>query len=70
MLQDSTLKEITVSAPRMGRPPIGKFTAIRLSAEMLARIDAIAGPGKRAHLIREMLDAGLTERENGHKNPA
>ena len=56
-------KKITDSEPRMGRPPIGKFTAVRLSAEMLARIDALTGPGKRAEFIREAVERELKRRE-------
>ena len=44
----------------MGRPPIGKFTAVRLSAETLARIDAVAATGKRAEFIRAAVDRALT----------
>ena len=60
---DSTQKKITASSPRMGRPPIGKFTAVRLSPEMLARIDALTGPGKRAEFIRVAVEAELQRRE-------
>lgn len=56
-------KKITASASRMGRPPIGKFTAVRLSADMLERIDAHAGPGKRAEFIRTAVEAELKRRE-------
>ena len=56
-------KKITDSEPRMGRTPIGKFTAVRLSAEMLARIDALTGPGKRAEFIREAVERELKRRE-------
>ena len=56
-------KKITASPPRMGRPPIGKFTAVRLSPEMLERIDAQAGPGKRAAFIREAVEKELQRRE-------
>lgn len=58
-------KKITDSPARMGRPPIGKFTAVRLSPEMLAAIDAIVGPGKRAGFIREAVEAELKRREKG-----
>lgn len=52
----------------MGRPPLGvKYTAIRLSPEVLARIDALAGVGKRSEFIRtavqEKLDREAVERE-------
>ncbi len=56
-------KEITASPARMGRPAIGKFTAVRLSADMLDRIDSHAGPGKRAEFIRQAVEAELKRRE-------
>jgi hypothetical protein len=56
-------KELSVSPPKMGRPPIGKFTAVRLSAEMLARIDAVTEPGKRADFIRQAVERELKRRE-------
>ena len=60
---DSTQKNVAANAPRMGRPPIGKFTAVRLSADMTARIDALAGKGKRADFIRAAVEAELKRRE-------
>ena len=60
---DSTQKKITVSPARMGRPPIGKFTAVRLSPDMLDRIDQLAGPGKRAAFIRDAVERELLRRE-------
>lgn len=48
----------------MGRPTIGKFTAIRLSEDMLRRIDALAGKGKRAAFIRDAIAAELSRRES------
>ncbi|MGE8135688.1 hypothetical protein ACQKO5_18945 [Novosphingobium subterraneum] len=48
----------------MGRPPLGVVTTVvRLSPEMLARIDALAGPGKRADFIRKAVEAELARRE-------
>jgi len=46
----------------MGRPPIGKFTAVRLPPEMLERMDALVGPGKRAQFIREAVERELERR--------
>lgn len=63
MQRDLADKKITVSRSRMGRPPIGKFTAVRLPPEMLSRIDAITGPGKRAEFIRAAVEAELSRRE-------
>ena len=59
---DLAQKKITATPPRMGRPPIGKFTAVRLSAEMLARIDALAGPRYRAAFIRDAVERELARR--------
>jgi metal-responsive CopG/Arc/MetJ family transcriptional regulator len=58
---------VTDSAARMGRPSLGvKFTAIRLSPEVLARIDAIMGaPGKRSEFIREAVERELERRSKG-----
>lgn len=51
---------------RMGRPSLGvRFTAIRLTPEMLARIDALAGPKKRSEFIRLSVEAELARREKG-----
>lgn len=60
-------KTITANAPRMGRPPIGKFTAVRLSDDMLARIDALAAKGKRADFIREAVERELERREKAER---
>lgn len=46
----------------MGRPAIGKFTAVRLPPEMLARIDALVDQGKRAEFIREAVERELKRR--------
>lgn len=57
---------VTDNAARMGRPSLGvKFTAIRLTPEMLARIDALAGPKKRSEFIRLSVEAELARREKG-----
>jgi len=46
--------------PRMGRPPLNlKPVPIRLSPEVLARIDAIAGNYGRPAFIREAVDEKL-----------
>lgn len=49
---------VSDSAPRMGRPPLNrdsetKTTLVRLEADMMARLDALAGPNRRAAFIRE-----------------
>lgn len=50
--------------PRMGRPPLKRnvetiVSAVRLSADVVARIDAIAGPNKRGEFIREAVEREL-----------
>lgn len=60
------LSSLSVSdtRPRMGRPALGvKPTQVRLSADVMARIDALAGPNKRAQFIREAVEAELARRE-------
>ncbi|WP_226018117.1 hypothetical protein [Novosphingobium sp. FKTRR1] len=47
----------------MGRPAIGKFTAVRLAPETLARIDALVVGGRRADFIRRAIDLALTAAE-------
>ena len=57
-------KELSVSPPRMGRPSLGvKATAVRLTLESLARIDAIAGPNRRAEFIRAAVEEKLARDE-------
>ncbi len=47
----------------MGRPSLGVTpTVVRLSPEMLARIDAVAGPGRRAEFIRAAVERELERR--------
>lgn len=48
----------------MGRPPLQvKPTVVRLTVEALDRIDAIAGPNRRAEFIREAVERELKRRE-------
>lgn len=49
---------------RMGRPPLKRnvetvVSAVRLTADMVARIDAIAGPNKRGEFIRKAVERAL-----------
>jgi predicted DNA-binding protein len=60
---DLEKKKLSVSVSNVGRRPIGKFTAVRISPEMLARIDALIGPGQRAAFIREAVERELERRE-------
>lgn len=52
----------------MGRPPLKRnietvVTTIRVTAEMAARIEVIAGPNKRGEFIREAIERELKRRE-------
>jgi metal-responsive CopG/Arc/MetJ family transcriptional regulator len=60
---------VTASDARMGRPSLGvKYTAIRLSPDVLAKIDALAGVGKRSEFIREAVERELERRGKGSPN--
>lgn len=63
-----TQKQTSGTAPRMGRPPLKaniqtKPTLVRLPKDVADRIDAIAGPNKRAEFIRKAIDAELKKRD-------
>jgi hypothetical protein len=60
--------------PRMGRPPLKRnidtvVTTIRLTADMAARIDAIAGENKRSDFIREAIKRELARATRNLANP-
>ena len=64
-MQTLSDKAIPASRSRMGRPALGlKPTLVRLDPDVLERIDALAGPNKRAIFIREAVEAELARREN------
>lgn len=49
---------------RMGRPPMHlKPTLVRLPEDVAERIDAIAGPNRRAEFIRDAVERELKRRE-------
>jgi hypothetical protein len=51
---------------RMGRPPLNvKRTIIRLSPDIIARIEAIAGKRRMSEFIRQTVEAELLRREAG-----
>jgi len=59
-----TENAVSPSGARMGRPPLGnKPTQVRLPEEVMARIDALCGKGRRAEFIREAVEAELNRRE-------
>lgn len=54
---------------RMGRPPLSresitKVTQVRLTADVMRRIDAIAGPNRMASFIRDAVMRALEEAES------
>ena len=60
------------TSPRMGRPPLGLKsktvqTAIRLTDEVKARIEAVAGPNRMAEFIRDAIEAELKRRERAKR---
>ena len=68
-----TLSMESGTTRRMGRPPLKRnietvVTTIRITAEMAARIDAIAGPNKRGEFIREAIERELERREGSSSN--
>lgn len=61
---DLTLAADSGTTRRMGRPPLKRnvetvVSAVRLTADMVARIDAIAGPNKRGEFIRKAVEKAL-----------
>ena len=61
---DLTLALESGTNRRMGRPPLKRnvetvVSAVRLTADMVARIDAIAGPNKRGEFIRKAVERAL-----------
>lgn len=60
------------ASPSVGRPPLKKnvatiVTAIRLPADMMERIDTLAGPNKRGEFIRDAVIRELKRREREAK---
>lgn len=60
---------------RMGRPPLKRnvetvVSAVRLTADMVARIDAIAGPNKRGEFIRKAVEKALKASPPTPRDPA
>jgi hypothetical protein len=64
MEDDLTLALESGTNRRMGRPPLKRnvetvVSAVRLTADMVERIDAIAGPNKRGEFIRDAIEREL-----------
>lgn len=58
----------------MGRPPLSKKSEtkpvlVRLTEDVAARIDALAGPNKRGEFIREAIDRELARRIKANPPP-
>jgi len=65
-MRDFPISERAGRTPRMGRPPLNlKTTLVRLSAETIARIEAVAGKGRMSQFLREAAEAELLRREGG-----
>lgn len=53
----------------MGRPPLNvKPTIVRLTEDVIDRIEALVGPNRRAAFIREAIEAELERREAPDKS--
>ena len=65
-MKDFQMSKKAVRTGRMGRPPLNvKRTIIRLSPDIIARIEAIAGKRQMSQFIRETVEAELLRREAG-----
>lgn len=63
-MEHLTDKALSPTAVRMGRPPLNvEATTVRLPRAVLERIDALAGPNRRAKFIREAVETELAKRE-------
>lgn len=59
-----TVSAESVTSPRMGRPPLKAkvptvSVIIRLPEDVLARVDAQAGPNKRGEWVRDAIERRL-----------
>lgn len=63
-MKDFPISKTSGKTSRMGRPPLNvRPTMIRLSAEMVARIEAVAGKRQVSQFLREAAQAELLRRE-------
>lgn len=63
-MQGLAQKKLSVIPASVGRPSLGvKATLVRLPEGVPERIDAIAGPNKRAEFIRQAVEKELRRRE-------
>ena len=58
----------TDTSRRMGRPPLNKSsktitTAVRLTEDVMKRIEALAGPNRMAAFVREAVEEKLAREE-------
>lgn len=57
-------KKLSATSAAVGRPSLGvKPTLVRLPEGMAERIDAIAGPNRRAEFIRQAVEKELKRQE-------
>jgi hypothetical protein len=64
LMKDFPISERSARTSRMGRPPLNvKPIMVRLSAEVIARIEAVAGKRRIAQFLREAAEAELLRRE-------
>ena len=74
-MKDFPTSQRPAKTSRMGRPPLNvKVTAVRLTVEMMARIEAVAGKHRMSQFLREAAEAELLRREakkdSSHDKPA
>ena len=63
-MKDFPTSQRPAKTSRMGRPPLNvKVTAVRLTVEMMARIEAVAGKHRMSQFLREAAEAELVRRE-------
>jgi hypothetical protein len=63
-MKDFPTSQRPAKTSRMGRPPLNvKVTAVRLTVEMMARIEAVAGKHRMSQFLREAAEAELLRRE-------
>src|SRR5216684_544311 len=64
LMKDFPISERSARTSRMGRPPLNvRPTVVRLSVEMIARIEAVAGKHRMSQFLREAAEAELLRRE-------
>ena len=63
-MKDFPISQRSGRTSRMGRPPLNvKATMVRLTVDMIARIEAVAGKNQMSQFVREAVEAELSRRE-------